>query len=150
MNHHRHHHHHHLGLVSYQLSLFFSPPPPPPRLVRPTLIARNGQYVTGSALGEVRLREVDLGLHDDRALPPVHAALDGTGDVDLQLPLLAAEETIKDGGQRDRETERERDWLLAVGNIYRYNQSLLINSYYCVPQWLHITFSHSLMRRNKI
>lgn len=88
---------------------FSPPPPPPPRLVRPTLIARNGQYVTGSALGEVRLREVDLGLHDDRALPPVHAALDGTGDVDLQLPLLAAEETIKDGGQRDRETERERE-----------------------------------------
>lgn len=102
MNHHRHHHHH-LGLVSYQLSLFFSPPP---AHVRPALIARDSQYVTGSALGEVRLREVDLGLHDDRALPPVHAALDGTGDVDLQLPLLAAK-TIKDGGQRETERQRE-------------------------------------------
>lgn len=54
-------------------------------------VAGNGQDVTGAALGEVRLRLVDLGLHDDRALPPVHAALDGTRDVDLQLPLLAAE-----------------------------------------------------------
>lgn len=57
----------------------------------PSLVARNGQDVTRAALGEVGLRLVDLGLHDDRALPAIHAALDGTGDVDLQLPLLTAQ-----------------------------------------------------------
>lgn len=58
-----------------------------------TLVARNSQYVAGATLGEVRLRLVDLGLHGDRALPPVNAAVDGTGDVDLELPPLTAEET---------------------------------------------------------
>lgn len=58
---------------------------------RPILVSRNSQDVTGSALSEVWLRLVDLGLDDDRALPPVHAALDGTCDVHLQLPLLTLE-----------------------------------------------------------
>lgn len=63
----------------------------PSRLRRTGLVARNDQDVTGAALGEVRLRLVDPGLHHNCALPPVHAALDGAGDVDLQLPPLAAE-----------------------------------------------------------
>lgn len=62
-------------------------------IVWPTLVARDSQDVARTTLGEVRPRLVDLGLHDNRALPPIHAALDGTGDVDLQLPLLTAERT---------------------------------------------------------
>ena len=61
----------------------------------PVLVARNGQDVTGPALGEVGLRLVDLGLDDDRALPPAHAALDRAGDVHLQLPLLTAQRKEK-------------------------------------------------------
>lgn len=57
------------------------------------LVARDSQDVARAALGEVGPCLVDPGLHDDRALPPVHAALDGAGDADLQLPLLTAEET---------------------------------------------------------
>lgn len=71
----------------FEPSLFF--------FLWPSLVARNGQDVTRAALGEVWLRLVDLGLHNDGALPPVHAALDGTRDVDLQLPLLAAERQEK-------------------------------------------------------
>lgn len=63
----------------------------PSRLRGSGLVAGNHQDVTGAALGEIRLRLVDPGLHDDRALPPIHAALDGAGDLDLQLPPLAAE-----------------------------------------------------------
>lgn len=70
----------------------------------PSLVARHGQDVAGAALGKVGLRLVVLGLHNDCALPAVHAALDGTGDADLELPLLAARETRKDG-------ERESHWM---------------------------------------
>lgn len=73
---HLHHHHHHGSDVGRW----------------PPLVAGHGQDVARAALGEVRLRLVDLGLHDDRALLAVHAALDGAGDVHLQLPLLTAEE----------------------------------------------------------
>lgn len=59
------------------------------------LVARHGQDVPRAALGEIWLRLVDLGLHDDGALPAVQAALDGRGHADQELPLLAAPETIK-------------------------------------------------------
>lgn len=68
-----------------------------PRLFGPTSVARDSQDVAGATLGEVRPGLVDPGLHDDRALPPVHAALDGAGDADLQPPLLTAEETEDTG-----------------------------------------------------
>ena len=55
------------------------------------LVSRHCQDITGAALGEVWLRLVDLGLHNDSALPAIHTALDGTGDIHLQLPLLTAE-----------------------------------------------------------
>lgn len=80
-------HQHHPGLVwkSAVTVCFFWP----------VLVARNSQDVTRSALGEVWLRLVDLGLDDDRALPPAHAALDRARDVHLQLPLLTAERNEK-------------------------------------------------------
>lgn len=80
------HHHYYSRRLQNQL-LFLS---------RPTLVARNSQDVPRPALGEVRLRLVDLGLNDDRALSAIHAALDGTRNVHLQLPLLTVEGEYKD------------------------------------------------------
>lgn len=75
------------------------------------LVSRNSQDVTRSALGEVWLWLVDLGLDNDRALPAIHAALDGTCDIHLQLPLLTAGKKIQDG-ERKRKSERESYWML--------------------------------------
>lgn len=82
------------------------------------LVSRHCQDITGAALGEVWLRLVDLGLHNDSALPAIHTALDGTGDIHLQLPLLTAER----GRKRAREREKER---LVKHVLYMHSLQLL-------------------------
>lgn len=89
------------------------------------LVARNSQDVTRSALGEVWVWLVDLGLDNNRALSPTHAALDGTRDVHLQLPLLTADVyrrwKKKEESMRQKERcviEYRSETALFVMNIY--------------------------------
>lgn len=59
------------------------------------LVAWHFKYVAWSALGEVRLWLVDLGLHHDSTFSTIHTALNGAYNIHLKLPLLTRKNNKK-------------------------------------------------------